>query len=803
MGGFTVLTNVASLRAQAFLRSHNLFLQKTVDRVTTGLRIVASGDDAAGLAVANQFRSDLAVLRQGIRNANDGLSTLQTIDGGINNIGKLLDRARTLAAQSASGTFEGDRTILDDEFQKVLEEIDRQAQAIGLDTGGKFAAKLQVFIGGGKTNGGISAVQNGSVTVDLSRAMVDTRNLGLKGFEAAGNDAVDLSSSQPTSVANILADPTNVSSAGDGFTDFYFYGPGFSGPNRIKVSVNVNGVGDIYDLVDAINAAIESAEGAGTAAATAFKNAKIRATVKVDSDGSVRLAFTSPSTAFQVRAGDRMANALLGNTTGPSSPTGADTAVTLTGSSTATSGTTLNTDKIVVRFQGGGLSAPVDITINVTSGVTTINQVLDTLTSEVTNNAALKAAGISVDTATPGSSLVFKHALGEAFEVLVAGDVENALGLGSFRLSSVSSGNFDYTSITATSAFSAPATDATGIFEFSIAGSPNVVSVTVATTNTSTAADVVQALNNAFLNDAVLRNAGLEASESGGVITINSNNGTYFRVNFYDGGGTDAPTYGFETYGAAYSAPVLSSLPAGTTIFSGGVDTVEATSNTALDFEPIRNATDDQTINIVVSDVNGREKTLAIVLQNDSTGRTGATLDEAINYINQKLQQTNDPDFQKIVAVKERINGSSEGIRFISSLSSFRVVLGTTPTGVGIHDGGTQGVVMNSEDTEGGVSLSISTKELAEVAVEKLAEAVTLLGKAQAKVGSGQNRLTFAVELAQSQIVNISAAESRIRDADLAEEAANLTKAQILIQAGMAALAQANATPQQVLALLR
>ena len=60
------------------------------------------GDDAAGLAVANSYRSDQAVLTQGIQNLNSATSTLQTIDSGMSNIGNLLDRARTLATESAS-----------------------------------------------------------------------------------------------------------------------------------------------------------------------------------------------------------------------------------------------------------------------------------------------------------------------------------------------------------------------------------------------------------------------------------------------------------------------------------------------------------------------------------------------------------------------------------------------------------------------------------------------------------------------------------------------------------------------------
>src|SRR5258708_14169583 len=166
---FSINTNVASLQAQNYLRISSEFQGKTINRVSSGMRIIQSGDDAAGLAIANGLRSDQAVLMQGVRNANDGLSQLQIIDGGVNNISQLLDRARTLATQSATGTFTGDRTVLNSEFSSVIGEIDRQAQAIGLDQGGAFAKNLTVFIGGGKQNAS-TAIQNGSVWVDLSKS---------------------------------------------------------------------------------------------------------------------------------------------------------------------------------------------------------------------------------------------------------------------------------------------------------------------------------------------------------------------------------------------------------------------------------------------------------------------------------------------------------------------------------------------------------------------------------------------------------------------------------------------------------
>src|SRR6202012_5246058 len=117
-------------------------------------------------AIANTDRSNEAVLTQGIQNANDGLSQLQIADGGISNISQLLDRAGTLATQSASGAFTGDRSVLNSEFQSVIQEVNRQAQAIGLNQGGTFATNLSVFVGGGTASGNISASENGTVSVN-------------------------------------------------------------------------------------------------------------------------------------------------------------------------------------------------------------------------------------------------------------------------------------------------------------------------------------------------------------------------------------------------------------------------------------------------------------------------------------------------------------------------------------------------------------------------------------------------------------------------------------------------------------
>ncbi len=90
-----------------------------------------------------------------------------------------------------------------------------------------------------------------------------------------------------------------------------------------------------------------------------------------------------------------------------------------------------------------------------------------------------------------------------------------------------------------------------------------------------------------------------------------------------------------------------------------------------------------------------------------------------------------------------------------------------------------------------------------QVAINSIDAAVKSLGTTQGKIGAGENDLNYAINLAQSQITNFSSAESSIRDADLAAEAANLTKAQVLQQSSIAAMAQANSAPQALLKLLQ
>jgi flagellin len=171
----SIQTNVASLIAQNNIRTNTQFQSNTIQQLSSGYRINSSADDAAGLAVANKYRGDTAELTQGVQNANNGVAALQIVDGGLNNISNIVDRLRTLATESASSTFTGNRTTLNNEYQGLLTEINRQAANVHLDTGGTYNTNLVTYTGGG------SNPSNAQVSVNLSGAnsAVDAAGLGI------------------------------------------------------------------------------------------------------------------------------------------------------------------------------------------------------------------------------------------------------------------------------------------------------------------------------------------------------------------------------------------------------------------------------------------------------------------------------------------------------------------------------------------------------------------------------------------------------------------------------------------------
>src|ERR1039458_2387641 len=173
----SLLTNVNALVAQRNLEVNSNFQSQTIQRLSSGYRISSAGDDPAGLSIANTFRNETAQLTQGVQNTNDAISQLQIMDGGLSNISQILDRLKTLATQSASGTFTGDRNTLNSEFQTLLGKVNLQAESISLNQNGASTQDLSVFIGGGSGSAWGPAAE---VDVDLSASAVDAASLDRK-----------------------------------------------------------------------------------------------------------------------------------------------------------------------------------------------------------------------------------------------------------------------------------------------------------------------------------------------------------------------------------------------------------------------------------------------------------------------------------------------------------------------------------------------------------------------------------------------------------------------------------------------
>ena len=127
--GFRISTNISALNAQRNLAGSQRNVNSSLQQLASGSRINKAGDDAAGLAISENLKAQIRSARQASRNANDGISLVQTAEGGLNEISKIIIRLRELGIQSASDTVgEDERSFLNTEVQQLKDELQRIAQ---------------------------------------------------------------------------------------------------------------------------------------------------------------------------------------------------------------------------------------------------------------------------------------------------------------------------------------------------------------------------------------------------------------------------------------------------------------------------------------------------------------------------------------------------------------------------------------------------------------------------------------------------------------------------------------------------
>jgi flagellin len=171
----TVNTNIASLNAQRNLSASQNSLNTSIQRLSSGLRVNSAKDDAAGLAISQLMSAQARSMVVAIRNANDGISMAQTAEGGMVQIGDMLQRMRELAMQSANGTLtDTDRTdTLKKEYDDLVTEIDRIADTT------KFNGVELINGSGASTDFVVDIEGTNNITVDFSALDVTAGTLGV------------------------------------------------------------------------------------------------------------------------------------------------------------------------------------------------------------------------------------------------------------------------------------------------------------------------------------------------------------------------------------------------------------------------------------------------------------------------------------------------------------------------------------------------------------------------------------------------------------------------------------------------
>ncbi len=183
-------TNVSSLNAQRQLVKSGQDLNQASERLASGRRINSAKDDAAGLAISNRLTSQIRGLDQAVRNANDGISLIQTAEGALDESTNILQRVRELAIQSSNGIFtDTDRATLDAEVQQLITELDRIADSTTFNG--------QTLLDGSLKNVDLQVGAQANQTISLNISAIDADTLGL------GSQSVDVLGAEVTLTASV------------------------------------------------------------------------------------------------------------------------------------------------------------------------------------------------------------------------------------------------------------------------------------------------------------------------------------------------------------------------------------------------------------------------------------------------------------------------------------------------------------------------------------------------------------------------------------------------------------------------
>lgn len=752
-------TNIASIGAQRQLSSSGMALDRSTERLSSGMRVNSAKDDAAGLAIANRMTSQVRGLDQAVRNANDGVSLIQTAEGALQESTNILQRMRELAVQSANGIYSNsDRATLNAESKQLVAELNRIAGSTSFNGQNLLDGKL------GKVNLQVGSEAN--QTISLSIGAMDAKTLGL------GSTSADTAGTHRGTAVQI---------------------------NDGDVLINGKSIGAITtstsmkDILAQINTNITGVtatgfnEVAATTVGTGILTANSDLTVTSE-DGT--------STVYTLKAGvttnlkdfaDYITKTTGGNVNASINDQGRLVLATNTGS-------TIQTDGLADTSNAGGMA---DATTKAKIGLTTSGGGSITITKGANGtDAQLSSLGFQ-ETRSKGTVLA-----GSALN-------STALAYGDLKINGVTVSETNTGTLQGKVNNINAVTDQTGVVASLKAeqiGSADLtrkgVEISVAAslnggTMTATAVLVVNGVNVSITTG---------TTRTGLVAKINASfTATGVRAYLDESDGLGIFAAGPLTLGSTGGAQLDQLIP------GGSLGNTVATSLTAgtgsLNINNVNvNLTSMANITTVVDKINTYQNQTGVFASLDSNGslvlssnaaysvKAGLTNGAKTLYSLGLMGSDSNPTNTETIAPKlhlESLKGTPIGIEVSTA--------GATNTGLRNQNVSSSGAGFGSSVA----SLSIDTQANAQKAIGVIDNALKTINDTRANLGAINNRLDFTVSNLASISEKTTAARSRIVDADFASETASLSRATVLQQAASAMLAQSNQRPQNVLSLLR
>ena len=786
--------NLASSSAQRGLASSQDLYSRMASRLSTGLRINQAADDTAGMAVSEKLKNQVRGLNQAQRNAQDSVSMLQTAEGALTETHGILARIRELAVQSANDTLTAsDRANLQAEADQLVAEVDRIASStqfngitllnknssVSLHNSG-LGLTFQIGANGGNTLGvTLSAVR--------SRDLGDVQTLNAAHAVTGGAKTIDVGSATAVNynaTVDTAFDVRDAINAANGNITASVKG----GKLRLESSAAVGTVfasdgGNLQSTLFGSNATVNT-----VASSTSLED------LGVSASGTMTITATSGTitgattlTNLGINSGDTLVLG-LSKAAGTGGAAGTMTLADIG----VTSGGTLT-----IAFADAGVSPTETRSVAVTYQTSdTLSALASRIDTAVTEAAALTASG---NTGTDTLAVIVGGSAGSGAITLTGNTTAYSGGTLTINAGTILTDLADSNSGSG-----------------SLISKLNLTTITGATTGTTSASSA--SVNTAAFTESVTYTVGSEtdltafaaglqtAIQGAGAIGTSTAFDVTSATAVINGSNQLAIDVSPSSNGVTIATITGSGTNALRTLFGLGAAPASATATSAMN---VAAQTETATVSYTTSDTLSTIAT-KIATAVTGIGRVGTSLiagnagtAASFNAGTSMIDITG-------VDTDTTLTFSSGALRTALNLAAPDTVTasGTTSSSAAIvqnayrlSSNALTGVTSISSSSSG--SIDISTQTAASAAISTLDSAINQVSTARANIGAIENRLDSTSRSLAVASENTAAANSRIADADIAQSMSEMVRAQILQQAGISVLAQANQAPSLVLQLLR